>query len=141
MTEQINEDTLGSEPILYDGENIPIADKVYHMRRLGIKDAFRFNRIITLASIAANKSGATGGSIPLEQLIITYAEEDILDFLGDIIGVTPEDLVNPELFPMDAILVLYNHLMNHKDIKAFLFNLERLQGSSSLQTHLNAVST
>ena len=129
--DQLKEVTTGMEPIVGETPTVEIEGKVYTMRRLGMQDTFRLAKILgvgfaRLAGVASiNKLDLETGALAMIAAI-PYAENDILNLLASIVGASPEDIRNPELFPFGSELDIIEALMEHQDLKAFFTRFERL---------------
>lgn len=129
--DQLKEVTTGMEPIVGVKPTVEIEGKTYTMRRLGMQDTFRLARILgvgfsRLTGIAAvDKLDVETAGLAM-MAAMPYAENEILGLFASLIGVTLEDIKNPELFPFGSELDIMEGLAEHQDLKAFFTRLERL---------------
>jgi len=70
-----------------------------------------------------------------------YAEGKILDLFADVLGVKPEDIRNPDIFPMGAEVDIIKALIEHIDVKAFFTKLAGLLEMPILKEFLKKTST
>ncbi len=129
--EKLEEITSGLEPIVGEGPSVTIEGRTYKLRRLGIQDTFRISKIVSIGLATMTKqvdvNEMAEQSLGLAMIAaVPYAENEILDLLADIVGVSREDIRNSELFPMGSELAIIEALTQHQDLLAFFTQLQRL---------------
>jgi hypothetical protein len=129
-------ETDGAQPLLAICPVIEIEGTTYTLRRLSIPDTFRVMKMIGKIMAGLGPNAVTLSAIDLEKpetiatklfpLLLNglqYAEQDLMAFLADVIGVTPAELADPERFPIYAVMDIINGLVNHPDFTAFFTKL------------------
>ncbi len=144
--EKLKEVTTGMEPIVGDKPTVEIEGRKYTIRRLGIKDTFTIARILGVGVKQLGAIGVTAldaQSAVLAMLAaIPYAEEQILDLLADLIGVSGDDIRNPELFPLGSEIAIIEALAQHQDLRAFFTRLQGLmKANPALQKVMDEAAT
>jgi hypothetical protein len=134
MTTNAAEPLYGTLPILQIGE------KTYPLKGLGLPHVFQ------LLDITATTIGnAARGSLTPQQLGVAIlmaapkAEGPVTAFLGSLIGLTPEEMRDPEVFPIHALPDLIECLIRHPDLMAFVESFTRLLESNAFEEMLNRV--
>ncbi len=133
--ENLEKVTTGLEPIVGEGPTLEIEGREYSIRRLGIADTFAILKLVSIGAAKAAElvdvGNLTGGMFVTALIAaIPFAENDIFKILASIIGVTVEDLRNPDLFPMGSEVLIIEALAEHQDLKAFFTHMQRLAKSS-----------
>lgn len=150
----------GAEPLLAETPSVTIQGVTYPLRHLGLADVFKLAKIVSV--------GATGLGMALPKfdlkddpevigktvttLLVAglpYAEDIALDLFASIVGVKPEVIRDPEVFPMASLVDIVHSLAKHEDLLSFFGKLGlMMQGMSiptstqtTLQTDLNAKLT
>ena len=129
--DKLKDITTGLETIVGDKPTIEIEGKTYTLRRLGIQDTFK---VIKIIGIGVKEMA---GMFNLNQLdaqtmtmamvgAIPYAEDEIMDLMASLIGVGPEEIRDPEQFPLGSEGAIIEALTKHQDLKAFFTQLQRL---------------
>lgn len=134
------------EPIIGDTPIVKIKGKEYKMRRLGIADTFKLARIIGIGAAGIGKEIVNLDMTPetaIGLLIVgfPFAAEQILDLFADLLGVTKEEIRNPDLFPMGSEVTIIKALAEHLDAKAFFIKLAELMEVPALKGFLKKTST
>ncbi|MFA5569341.1 MAG: hypothetical protein WC972_11930 [Trueperaceae bacterium] len=110
------------DPVLYEPPTVAIAGRLYTMRRLGIRDVFAVARVISAALGDIRDAGGilTGTNLlPMILDAMVREEKVVLELLAGTIGVTPQELSDPEQFPLDSVIDLIEALSEHQDLAAF----------------------
>lgn len=140
MEEKIN----GTDTLLNEGSSITVENKVYTMRRLGIRDVYstvnllkkaiaygchdlRFLENITEVLTAQKKEGL----ITVAALLcgLTDIEEPFLSLIASVLlkedgtKVTIEDIYDPNIFPADSMFKIVLGFLQHQDIVSFFTSL------------------
>ncbi len=114
---------MSEEAIINEGIKIDIAGETYTMRRLGLRDVFKVVRILGSGVGMLSDIGDTptpGQTLQVLIASMTANEEEVLSLVADLIGVTREDLNDPERFPMESVVDIFKTLSDHQDLRAFL---------------------
>ena len=124
------------EAILAKEPTVTLNGNLYTMRRIGILDAFTFADMLGSSAstlVAALSKGTPGDATETGMALfaavieaLPKAQKPILDFLADILQIKPEDIRNPNLFPLQSITELIKALAAHPDMKEFLEQLRPL---------------
>lgn len=135
--DKLKEVTTGLEPIVGDNPAVEIEGKQYNIRRLGIADTFKLTRIL---SIGVSMMGGSIESMNAKSAAmalfaaIPRAEKEIIDLLASLIGVKPEEIRDPDLFPMGSEIAIIEELVKHQDMQAFFTRLGKMiEGNPALQ--------
>lgn len=115
-------DSPTPDPVLYEPPTVVINGRPYTMRRLGIRDVFAVARVISAALGDIREAGGiiTGTTLlPMILDAMVREEKVVLELLASTIGVTPTDLSDPNLFPLDSVISLVEALSEHQDLTAF----------------------
>lgn len=110
------------DPVL--GENTVVIAGVEHkLRRLGIVDVFAVARIMgrgvaTLTGLGNDPTPAQVVQVLISSLAAN--EDEVLDLIASVIGVTRDDLNDPERYPLDSTLAIVEALAEHQDLTSFL---------------------
>lgn len=138
---------VGTTALVYEPPVIEIAGREYKLRRLGIVDTLRLAKILA-AGVAG--LGREIGSLDtldpqvLGMLILAgapFAEQQVLEFLGGVIGVSASDLRDSDRFPMGSEIMIVEALIEHEDVKAFFEHLGRIVRAPGLRSALQTSST
>lgn len=134
------------DPLIGDTPVITIKGKEYKMRRLGIVDTFQLARIIGIGAAGLGKEVANLDMTPeaaIGLLIVgfPFASKEILDLFASLLGVKPEEIRNPDLFPMGSEVDIIKALINHIDVMAFFDKLAELIKMPVSKEFLKKIST
>lgn len=115
------------DPILSEAPTVEIAGETYELRRLGLRDVFKVARVLG-NGIAVLGDERYGPGQVLQVLIASMAqnEEEVLTLVADVLGLKRKDLDDPERFPMESIVTVFEALSEHQDIRAFLAKVEAM---------------
>jgi hypothetical protein len=134
------------EAIVAEVPTVTIAGQTYKLRRLGIQDTFKLARIVAIG--AAGLGGEVGNQELSPELFASlfligfpYAEKQVFEFLGSILGVKPDELRDPQKFPMGSEVEIVNALIEHVDVKAFFSRVEALLKTPAFRALLKRTST
>jgi len=148
MSNDVNPHTTGDDPVLGSAPTITINEKTYQLRRLGIKDTFAIARIVSIGAATLSRSGqqadmndpAQIGTLLLAGMM--SAEKIVLELLAGIVGVTPAELQDPDVFPMGSEIDIIEALVEHQDVKAFFVRASVLMRKlPEMQTRSQEAST
>lgn len=121
--------TKEQDPVLSENFSIEVAGTTYEMRRLGLRDVFRVARILGngVAVLGDGASQYTPGQV-VQVLVasMTRNETEVLNLLADLLNVEAEVLQDPNKFPMESIIDVFEGLSEHQDLKAFLARIAAL---------------
>jgi len=134
--------TKGIRP-LQEAPTITIEGNKYQLRRLGILDVFSFLDIIqhvmnsspqlsqqiTQATQELDKEGMIGATMFYG---LSTAKDKIIEFLASLLGVEPEEYMDPEKFPLYSHAEIIEGLLDHPDIDAFFTNLQRIAKTNKI---------
>lgn len=145
MTEE-RKDT-GTAALTYEPPVIEIAGVEYRLRRLGIVDTLRLAKI--LAAGVAGLGREIGNLDTLDPKVLgmlilagaPFAEQQVLEFLGGIIGVSGADMKDPERFPMGSEVQIIEKLVEHEDVRCFFDRLRGIVKAPGLRSLLQSSST
>lgn len=134
------------EPLIGDTPTVTIQGREYKMRRLGILDTFKLARIIGIGAAGLGKEVinldmTAESAIGLLIVGFPFASKDILDLFASLLGVTPEEIKNPNLFPMGSEIEIIKALMGHIDVKAFFTKSVELMKMETSKEFLKKIST
>lgn len=134
------------EPLIGDTPTVTIKGKKYKMRRLGMSDTFKLARIIGIGAAGIGKE-ITSLEMTAESAIgllivgFPYAEDRILNLFSSLLGVSDEDIRNPDIFPIGSEIDIVKALVEHIDVKAFFTKLTGLLEMPILKEFLKKTST
>lgn len=134
------------EPLIGDTPRITIKGKEYKMRRLGMVDTFKLARIMGIGAAGIGKE-ITSLEITAESAIgllivgFPYAEDKILDLFSSLLGVSEEEIRDPDIFPIGSEIEIIKALTGHIDVKAFFTKLTGLLEMPTLKEFLKKTST
>jgi hypothetical protein len=137
----------GTAALTYEPPSIEIAGVTYKLRRLGILDTLRLAKIVA-AGVAG--LGREVGSLDtldpqvLGMLILAgapFAERQVLEFLGSVIGVEPKDMADPNKFPMGSEVQIVEALVTHEDVRAFFDRLQAAMRAPGMRSLFQSKST
>ena len=129
--------TVGTEPMLGTRPSVTIEDRagnetVYELKSLGIQDTFGLAQIIAkgagyMGSSLGNLTEADPQTVALLLVAgLPYAENEAIKILARVIGVSQEDLRNPDKFPMGTEIEIIYALSQHQDLTSFFGKIKRL---------------
>src|SRR5690554_6909949 len=119
--------TKGADAMIGEAPTVEVNGKEYQMKRLGVRHTFAFARIIAsgaaylgaeVGNIISNMDDEESQAQAMGQLIllgIPYSEKQAMSLLADVIGVTAEDLSDPEQFPIGSEMEIIAGLVEHQD--------------------------
>ena len=102
-----------------------------------------FSQVVTipLNDAKGNPTGETTDVVVNKDPIATilgfgllYSEKKIYELFAYLIGVSEEELQDPEKFPMDCFVTLSETLVNHRDFTAFLARMNQTASGLVSQT-------
>lgn len=137
----------GTAALTYEPPVIEIAGVQYKLRRLGILDTLRLAKILAAGVAGLGKEiGSLDTLDPqvLGMLILAgapFAERQVLEFLGSVIGVSWEDMRDPNRFPMGTEVQIIEALVEHEDVRAFFERLRVAVKAPGLRSLLRSSST
>lgn len=134
------------EPLIGDTPTVTIKGKEYKMRRLGIVDTFKVARIMGIGAAGIGKEITSlemtaESAIGLLIVAFPYAEEKILELFASLLGVSEEEIRNPDIFPIGSEIEIIRALTGHIDVKAFFTKLVELLEMPTLKEFLKKTST
>jgi hypothetical protein len=124
---------MTQDPILSTGTTVDIAGKTYTLRRLGLQDVFRVARILGNGVAVIGNANDKYNSVQIAQILIasmTRNEAEVLDLIADLLNVERKLLNDPNVFPMDSMLDIFDALSKHQDLANFLARLTALMGTA-----------
>jgi hypothetical protein len=128
---------MTQDPILSTGTTVDIAGKTYTLRRLGLQDVFRVARILGNGVAVIGNANDKYNSVQIAQILIasmTRNEAEVLDLIADLLNVERKLLNDPNVFPMDSMLDIFDALSKHQDLANFLARLTALMGTAPSMT-------
>lgn len=134
------------EPLIGDTPKVTIKGKEYKMRRMGMVDTFKLARIIGIGAAGIGKE-ITSLEMTAESAIglliigFPFAEGKILDLFASLLGVSEEEIRNPDIFPIGSEIEIIKALVEHIDVKAFFTKLTGLLEMPILKEFLKKTST
>ena len=134
------------DPLIGDTPVVKIKGKEYKMRRLGIADTFKLARIIGIGAAGigreiSNLDMTPEAAIGLLIVGFPFASNEILNLFASLLEVKPEEIRNPDLFPMGSEVDIIKALVEHIDVKAFFTKLVELTEMSASKVFLKKIST
>ena len=134
------------DPLIGDTPIVTIKDKEYKMRRLGIADTFKLARIIGIGAAGIGKEIVALDMTPetaIGLLIVgfPFAADQILELFASLLGVTSEEIRDPNVFPMGSEVTIIKALVEHIDARAFFTKLGELMEIPALKGFLKKTST
>jgi len=134
------------EPLIGNTPTVTIQGKEYKMRRLGIVDTFKLARIIGIGAAGIGKEivnldMSAESAIGLLIVGFPFASKEILDLFSSLLGVTEEEIRDPNLFPMGSEVEIIKALMDHIDAKAFFTKSVELMKMPTSKEFLKKIST
>ena len=136
-----------TEQLVWTPPEIEINGRTFKLRRLGILDVFKLGKIWSAAQDHAGTVFKKGMNEEMLGMVvisaIPYAEDQVITFLADLIGIAEEDFKNPDLFPLGSELKIIEALMKHEDVVAFFDSVRKLVKGKAFAkiTHLPGKST
>ena len=131
------------EPLISEMPIITVKGKEYKLRRLGVADAFRLARIMSIGAGSLGKQitdyGEAVTSENFPAIIFAsfpYEESYVISFLANVIGEKVEDFRNPDLFPMGTEMDIVYALAKHVDVIAFFGKLTGIMKKPPLKESL-----
>ena len=112
-----------ADPILAEDATVTIAGVTYTLRRLGLQDVFRVARILGNGVAVLGDTTGQYTQTQLMQVLVasmTRNEKEVLDLIADLLNVDRATLNNPDKFPMDSMIDIFEALAEHQDLQAFL---------------------
>lgn len=134
------------EPLIGETPVVTINGKKYKMRRLGMEDTFRLAKILAIGAAGVGKEISSlemtaESAIGLLIVGFPYADDRIFELFSSILGITMEEIKNPDLFPMGSEIDIIKALVEHIDVKAFFIRLTVLLEAPMFKEFLNKIST
>lgn len=124
MSETTNNELVNNEPEI-------VEEPKYKMRSFRAGDIFYFSKIfgklkLRLDFISKDLSNDEMGTLLIQKLIesLHLAEKEVMDFLGDLVGMSADDLANLPLMELINIITLFK---DQKDIGDFLRSAAKLK--------------
>lgn len=131
--------TVGDVAITSPGVDIQLSNGcIYTMRRLSAMDWPHMARLIR--DIFGRGVIEVGLRVKRQEDIFTpdglstillmglpACENTVMEFIADLLGVTTDDLADPEKFPLDGIIDIVEALDAHPDVAAFLARAHTLR--------------
>ena len=117
------------DPVLSEDFTIEINNETYTMRRLGLRDVFRVARILGNGVAVLGDGASTYSSGQVVQVLVasmTRNETEVLDLLADLLNIDRNTLDDPNKFPMESMIDVFEGLSEHQDLKAFLARIAAL---------------
>ena len=143
--------TAGAAPIVEEPRRIVIDGREYTLRRLTVADTFRILKIVAKGAGAAlladqlpkvramTATDALGYLAGLVLAAIPYAQQEICELLGSLIGLSGEEFAQ---LPMGSEIDVLNALAQTSDLQAFALSFFRLLSvNGPMQTQLQKPST
>lgn len=123
-------------------EELELVTKEFKMRRLGISDTFKLMQIVAggAAGLGAQLKTMDMSAEMVGMLLISgipYQEKIAIELLASIIGVKPQDLANPDIFPMGTEIEIVQKLIDHQDMKAFMGKIGNMVKQPGMKSFLN----
>lgn len=148
---QPTDPTAGAAPIAEEPRRLILDGREYTLRRLTVADTFRILRIVSKgagAALLADALPKTRAATPAEALgqlvglilaAIPYADKEIFEFLGSLIGISGEDFAK---LPMGSELEVVAALAQTTDLQAFAASFFKLLSvNGPMQTQLREALT
>lgn len=116
--------------ILGGDNEVTIGGKVYPLRRLNITDTLRLAQIMGIGATALGRDLALTGANMAQEVVmlllagLPYAEQKVIEFIASVVGLTIEQVRDPEVFPMGSELLVIDALVRHTDIQSFFATLQ-----------------
>jgi len=118
------------EPLISEVPSITVKGKEYKLRRLGVADAFKLARIMSIGAGSLGKQITDYGEVITSENFpaivfasFLYEEVYVMNFLANMIGEKTEDFTNPKLFPIGTEMDIVYALAKHVDVLAFFGKL------------------
>jgi len=140
---KLEEVTTGMEPLLGGMPVVDIAGIKYTFRRIGLLDLSKFGKVI---GMAARLSGQDFGGMEDMNMTtfashmavaVTFASNELLELMADLIQVSVEDIKDPEKFPVDSVFDLVDGLVQHSDLVTFFTRFKNMEGSNLMKNLQN----
>ncbi len=129
MTTARKQKPTETDPVLAEPTVITINEREYTLRKLGVRDVFRVSRILGrgIGVLANDGANLTGGQV-VQVLVASLSqnEEEVLALVADVLGVSRKQLEDPNVFPMESIIDVFEALAEHQDLRAFLARVQSL---------------
>lgn len=144
---------MTDKALTWQGPKLEIAGREYHVRRLGLLD------IKWLAELIAGGTGfieKTLSRVPdlsglspeaIGSLILGYLPEafdEVADWMAGMIGISTQDIRDPELFPLGSEIRVIKKLVEHEDVVGFFDEAQTLSkhpGLKAMMERLRKPST
>lgn len=137
--QQPKDPSRGPEAILGKGVDVVIGGQRRRIGRLGTDALFELAAIMDTVdmrgevatkirekSFADNPLGETQKLLWKVMVTAPAVREQVVAFCARALGVTEEEFLDPEKFPMDAIPAVVEGLFHHMDVVAFFTVIQRL---------------
>jgi hypothetical protein len=136
----MTESTRGAAPIIAAKPKIVIAGVEYTMRRLGFTDINKLAPVLgkTLRTVDFSERESNVIGVQMAGGILENFE-NLSPWIASVLGISNEELNNPDLFPLSELDVLVSGFVEHPDWKGFIGSLGKILPSltSKTQTRRN----
>ena len=135
MSNKASKTETEAATILRDTPTVLIANKEHTIKRFAIPDVFRFAKIFATGAAYAGQSMAGAMSTGEQNfsgfmlLGLAYAEKETMSLLAHSIGVSVEELSDPEQYPIDCITDIIEALAKSQDIQALMGKFQKMMQS------------
>lgn len=125
------------DPVTYEPPTITVRGEEYPLQRLSVRHSLKLAKILA-AGVAVGGEIPRADNMTAERLgtmlagTLTYAEEAVLDLIASVLGVTVDELTDPERFPMGTELQVIETLAEHEDLRSFFASGRSLLGKIRL---------
>jgi hypothetical protein len=113
--------TKGAAPIIAEKLKLEIAGREYKMRRLGFTDINQLAPFIAkaLKTVQIDDTNASKTGFDIAGFVLDNYT-DLLPWFSSLIGMTVEEINNPDVFPLGDMGNVVDTLLTHPDWTAFM---------------------
>lgn len=127
----------GDKPLLMETPEVPIAGRIYRMRRLSYPDCARLARMLVIGKQQARLDMlpllASGNPLTQTEAFTTvlmaafgFAEQDSIAFLASVLGIQVGEIRDPDRFPIASLPAVFQAIGDHPDLQAFFAEVQRI---------------
>ena len=142
---------MSDRELTYQGPKLEIAGRDYTVRRLGLLDIQWLAKLIAGGTNYIDQAAAahlqTMSVEMIGSFILGYlptAFDEIVDWMAGLIGISKEEIRDPNIFPLGSELQVAEALCDHEDVVAFFDRAKKLSkhpGLKAMMERLRKPST
>lgn len=103
-------------------------DKTYTLRPLGLGDVVKVTRLLAKAAQNTKAKSYKTQQAMIMDMIMSAVEldDEIFSVIADVVGVTKDELTDPNLFPIDSSIDIFESLSKHPDLQRFFTKVQKM---------------